>query len=122
MISRWTNQDYLSTQAEPDRSDHLGVAALKRNSRRGVHDESAIDELVTAQADDEQAWTAPVFVRRAKPAAISLSPAQAAQAAYFARLHHARDLDSWVRRVVQERLDWEQAALAVVKRRLRKPA
>lgn len=85
--------------------------------------ESAIDELVTAQADDERAWTAPIRVRRAKPTAISLSPSQAIQAAYFARLHHERDLDSWVRRVVQERLDWEQAALAVAKRRLgRKPA
>jgi len=102
--------------------DHHRVAAMKRKSRPGVPHESAVDELVTAQADDERAWTAPVLVRRPKPAAFSLSPAQAAQAAYFARLHHARDLDSWVRRVVQERLDWEQAALAVVKRRLRKPA
>lgn len=86
-------------------------------------DESAIDELITAQVDDEQAWTAPIRVRRTKPTAISLSPSQATQAAYFACLHHERDLDSWVRRVVQERLDWEQAALAVVKRRLgRKPA
>jgi hypothetical protein len=85
--------------------------------------ESAIDKLVTVQADDERAWTAPIRVRRIKPTAISLSPSQATQAAYFARLHHERDLDSWVRRVVQERLDWEQAALAVVKRRLgRKPA
>lgn len=96
---------------------------MKTKPRPRLRDESAIDELVTAQADDEQAWAAPVRVRRAKPAAISLSPSQATQAAYFARLHHERDLDSWVRRVVQERLDWEQAALAVVKRRLgRKPA
>jgi hypothetical protein len=96
---------------------------MKTKPRSRVRNESAIDELVTAQADDERAWTAPIRVRRAKPIAISLSPSQATQAAYFARLHHERDLDSWVRRVVQERLDWEQAALAVVKRRLRrKPA
>jgi hypothetical protein len=95
---------------------------MKRKSRPRGSDESVVDELVTAQADDDRAWTAPIFVRRSKPTAVLLSPAQAAQAAYFARLHHARDLDSWVRRVVQERLDWEQAALTVVKRRLRKPA
>lgn len=96
---------------------------MKTKPRPRLRHESAIDELVTAQADDERAWTAPIRVRRTKPTAISLSPSQATQAAYFARLHHERDLDSWVRRVVQERLDWEQAALAVVKRRLRrKPA
>ena len=94
---------------------------MKTKPRPRSRHESAIDELATAQAHDERAWTAPIRVRRAKPTAIS--PAQATQAAYFARLHHERDLDSWVRRVVQERLDWEQAALAVVKRRLgRKPS
>jgi hypothetical protein len=96
---------------------------MKTKPRPRSRHESDIDELVTAQADDERAWTTPIRVRRTKPTAISLSPSQATQAAYFARLHHERDLDSWVRRVVQERLDWEQAALAVVKRRLRrKPA
>jgi hypothetical protein len=93
---------------------------MKRKPRSRVRHEAEIDEVVTAQANNEHAWTAPILVRRSKPAAISLSPTQAAQAAYFARLHHARDLDSWVRSVVQERLDWEQAALAVVKGRLRK--
>jgi hypothetical protein len=95
---------------------------MKTKPRPRLRNESAIDELITAQADDERAWTAPIRVRRAKPIAISLSlsPSPASQATYFARLHHERDLDSWVRRVVQERLDWEQAALAVVKRRLRK--
>jgi hypothetical protein len=93
---------------------------MKAKPRSRSRQESAIDELVTAQADDERAWTAPIRVHRVKPTAISLSPSQATQAAYFARLHHERDLDSWVRRVVQERLDWEQAALAGVKRRLRR--
>jgi hypothetical protein len=93
---------------------------MKTKPRSRVRNESAVDELVTAQADDERAWTAPILGPRAKPIAISLSPSLASQATYFARLHHERDLDSWVRRVVQERLDWEQAALAVVKRRLRK--
>lgn len=93
---------------------------MKAKPRPRSRNESAIDELVTAQANDERAWTAPIHARRTKPIAISLSPSLATQATYFARLHHERDLDSWVRRVVQERLDWEQAALAVVKRRLRR--
>ena len=72
---------------------------MKTKPRPRSRHESAIDELATAQAHDERAWTAPIRVRS------------------------ERDLDSWVRRVVQERLDWEQAALAVVKRRLgRKPS
>ena len=81
--------------------------------------EDEIDAIVLAQADDETAWTKPILVRQPKPAALSLPPYLAAQAAFFVRLHRERDLAAWVRRVVQERLDWEEAVLAGVKRRLR---
>lgn len=95
---------------------------MKKKLKSQRMTEAMIDEYVIAQADDEKAWTKPVRVRKAKPTAISLLPEQAEQAAYFARLHHERDVNAWIRRVVQERLDWEQASLAVVKRRLAKPA
>ena len=81
--------------------------------------EDEIDAIVLTQADDETAWTKPILVRQPKPAAVSLPPHLATQAAFFAHLHRERDLAAWVRRVVQERLDWEEAALAGVKRRLR---
>ena len=47
--------------------------------------EEEIDAIVLAQADDETAWTKPILVRRPKPAAVSLPPHLAAQAAFFAQ-------------------------------------
>jgi hypothetical protein len=97
-------------------------ASMRKKTRPQPLTEAMLDEQVIAQADDDQAWTKPVRVRKANPAAISLLPRQAEQAAYFARLHHERDLNAWIRRVVQERLDWEQASLTMVKRRHAKSA
>ena len=56
------------------------------------------------------------------PPPFRFCPNKLNRAAYFARLHHERDLNAWIRRVVQERLDWEQASLTMVKRRHAKSA
>jgi hypothetical protein len=42
----------------------------------------------------------------------------AARAAFFARLHRAANVEVWLERIVQERLDLEAAALAELKREL----
>ena len=60
-------EDHFPAQSESDRSDYHRVAGMKTKPRPRLRNESAIDELVTAQADDERAWTAPIRVRRAKP-------------------------------------------------------
>jgi hypothetical protein len=86
--------------------------------KRKILDEEEIDSLVTAQADDESAWLNPVYVRRSKSAAFSLPSELAARAAFFARLHRATDVDDWLKRVVEERLDLEEAAFAELKREL----
>jgi hypothetical protein len=81
-------------------------------------DEGEIDQQVTSQAGDDSAWGKPVLVRRSKSAAFSLPSELAARAAFFARLHRAADVDEWLKRVVQERLDLEEAAFAEMKREL----
>ena len=86
--------------------------------KRNVLSEQEVDDLVTAQADDESAWLKPVHVRRSKSAAFSLPSELAARAAFFARLHRAADVDDWLKRVVEERLDLEEAAFAEMKREL----
>jgi hypothetical protein len=88
------------------------------SNRKKMLREIEVDELVIAQADDEVAWSKPVRVRRAKAAAFSLSAELAARAAFFARLHRAANVEVWLERIVQERLDLEAAALAELKREL----
>lgn len=78
--------------------------------------EEEIDDLVTAEANDETAWDKPVLVERSKTAPVSLPSELAARAAFFARLHRAENVEAWVQRIIQERIEIEEAAFAELKR------
>lgn len=80
--------------------------------------EDEIDEIVTAEADDDSAWEKPIRVRRPKRAKVPLPSELAARAAFFARLHHETGLEEWVLRIVNERVDLEEAAFAQLKKEL----
>ncbi len=77
-----------------------------------------IDTIVVAQADDDSAWEKPLRVRQAKLTSVSLPSELAARAAFFARLHREVSVSDWLRRVIQERIDKEEAAFAGLKRDL----
>lgn len=80
--------------------------------------EEEIDEIVTAEADNDSAWERPIKVRRAKGPKVPLPSELAARAAFFARLHHETGLEEWVQRIVNERVDLEEAAFAQLKKEL----
>ena len=81
--------------------------------------QEAIDKIVVAQANDDATWTTLVRVRRAKAAAFPFSADLVARATFFARLHREANVEAWLKRVSQERIDLEDAAFASVKRELR---
>jgi hypothetical protein len=76
--------------------------------------EEEIDELVIAQADDDNAWEEPVTVERDSAATLSLPPELASRAAFFARLHKMPIAD-WLESIIQERLAFEESAFAGLK-------
>jgi hypothetical protein len=80
--------------------------------------EEEVDRIVVAQADDDSVWGKPIRVRRTRPVSLSLPPELAARAAFFARLHREEELEEWLRRIIQERIDLEEAAFAGLKRDL----
>ncbi len=80
--------------------------------------EEEIDRIVTEQADDKKAWEKPVKVRRAKSKSFALPAALAARAAFIARLHREANLESWLKRIIQERIDIEEAAFTGLKKEL----
>lgn len=80
--------------------------------------EEEIDRIVIAQADDESAWGAPVKVSKSKSTSLALPSDLAARMAFFARLHREASLENWLKRVIQERLDIEEAAFAGFKKEL----
>jgi len=80
--------------------------------------ESEIDELVEKQADDESAWEQPIRVRKTKGASISIPPDLAARAAFLAKLHRKSNVEEWLTRVIQERIELEEAAFIGAKQDL----
>jgi uncharacterized protein (DUF2384 family) len=78
--------------------------------------EQAIDRLVIRQADDEVAWSKPIRVRKRKSTTMPLSAALSTRAAFFARLHREKSVDVWLSKIIQERLDLEEAAFVDLKR------
>lgn len=76
-----------------------------------------IDAEVVREAEDDDAWEAPVLVSRNR-AAIGLPSGLAQRAAFLARLHREQDLQSWVERVVRERVELEERAFSQARREL----
>jgi len=88
----------------------------KKKSRKRQFSEEEIDKVVESQAEDDSAWGKPVQVRRAKPAALSLSAELAARAAFLARLHRAKNVEEWLARIIKERVELEEVAFNEAKR------
>ena len=80
--------------------------------------EQEVDDIVVSQADDDAAWDKPIQVRQAKVENLSLSSELATRAAFFARLHHEISVKAWLERIIEERLDLEEAAFADLKREM----
>jgi len=91
---------------------------MKTKRKTKLTSDEMIDAIVVAEAGVESAWSKPVKVRRAKPASVSLPSALAARAAFFARLHREARLNDWLKKVIEERIDMEEAAFAGLKREL----
>ena len=80
--------------------------------------ELEIDQIVAAQADDDTAWEQPIRVERSKPASLSLPGDLAARAAFLAQLHRTKSVEEWLTRVIQERVELEEAVFVGIKQDL----
>ena len=98
----------------PSRRKH-SASMVGRRPRRPTQDE--IDERVIGQAHDDSAWEPFVKVSR-EQAAIGLPGNLAQRAAFLARLHRERNLQSWVERVIRERVELEERAFTQARREL----
>lgn len=77
--------------------------------------EKDIDQLVVAQANNNSAWEEPTRVRRTKSAPLSIPADLAARAAFLARLHRKTSAEEWLRHIIQERVELEEAAFVGAK-------
>jgi hypothetical protein len=88
----------------------------KRKTARSNQD--IVDRLVITESEQNSAWEAPVRVRRAKPASLSIPGELAARASFLAGLHREAGVDKWVERIVRERVEIEELAFAEAKKKL----
>jgi hypothetical protein len=96
----------------------IRMANMRTKKKAHPLPEREIDKIVVAQADEDTAWEKPVRVRRPKTASVPLPSALATRVAFFARLHREKNMAAWLERIIQERLDFEEAAFAGLKREL----
>jgi hypothetical protein len=85
-------------------------------ARRNKQTEEEIDAIVIAHADDENEWDQPVQVHKKKTASVSLPANLAERAVFFSRVHREKSMENWLARIIQERLDIEEAAFTGLKR------
>ncbi|HKC64889.1 MAG TPA: hypothetical protein VKB86_14700 [Pyrinomonadaceae bacterium] len=88
------------------------------SKRAKIISEEEIDRIIIAQADDDSAWGKPVGVHKSESSAVSLPAELASRAAFFARLHREASVGEWLKRIIEERIDIEEAAFAESKRDL----
>jgi hypothetical protein len=82
--------------------------------------EEEIDRHVIAQAGDDSAWEKPIRVRQSESSALSLPAELASRAAFFAHLHREASVQKWLQRIIEERIEIEEAVFAESKRDLAK--
>jgi hypothetical protein len=93
------------------------VATAPRSRSRRDLTEEEIDQRVIAEAADDSAWGPPVRVSRKRPT-IGLPASLAQRAAFLAHLHRERNLQTWIERVVRERVELEERAFTEARREL----
>lgn len=89
---------------------------MKTKSKKRKLTQEEIDEIVIAQADDDSAWDKPVRVKKAKLTSVRLPAELAARVVFLARLHREPNAEDWLRRIVEERVELEEAAFVGFKR------
>jgi hypothetical protein len=67
-----------------------------------------IDNEVISSSNDENAWDEEIsVVPGTMPTSIRLSSQTIQRAKFFARIHHERGYQSWLKKIVEERIDSE---------------
>ncbi|MHC4206505.1 MAG: hypothetical protein ACYSTT_17775, partial [Planctomycetota bacterium] len=77
----------------------------------------AIDDTVEKEAFDNNAWEKGKKVKpRLSPTSIRLSNRTIAKAKFFARLHRERGYQTWLKKIIEERINTEYEIYKKIKK------
>ena len=88
------------------------------NMRKRKLTEQKIDEIVISEASDITKWEEPISAKPSGAASIRLSPDTIRKAKYFAKLHKYRGYQTWLKRIIEDRIRTEEEILKELKQRL----
>lgn len=70
--------------------------------------DKTIDDEVISSSSDDNAWDEEISVSPVtKPTSIRLNSKTIQRAKFFAQVHHERGYQSWLKKIVEERIDTE---------------
>ena len=70
--------------------------------------DKAIDDEVISSSSDDNSWDEEISVSPVtKPTSIRLNSKTIQRAKFFAQVHHERGYQSWLKKIVEERIDTE---------------
>ena len=90
----------------------------KNKTKKRAISEAEIDNLVESQADDAEAWDAPIQVKRKQEDSLALPTELAMRAAFLAKLHKESNVTEWLKQIIAERIELEESAFIDFKRTL----
>ena len=84
---------------------------------RTTKKEKEIDNEVIKNAHVDSAWEKEIEVEpKTKPTSIRLSERTIQRAKFFARIHHERGYQSWLKKIVEERINTEYELFKNIKK------
>ncbi len=77
-------------------------------NKKTTKKDSQIDNKVISMANDPKAWGKLMeSTPKSKPTSIRLNTRTIERAKFFSKIHHERGYQSWLKRIIEERIDTE---------------
>ncbi|MDQ1327965.1 MAG: hypothetical protein QG641_1250 [Candidatus Poribacteria bacterium] len=94
------------------------MADINMKNRTKLLKDEVIDQIVIDQADDESKWKEPIKTQGIKEFSLTIPYELIERAAFFVRLNREPSVGDWLRRIIKERLDFEEAIFDELKQEL----
>jgi hypothetical protein len=82
---------------------------INMKNRTKILKDEVIDQVIIGQADDESKWEEPIKIQGIKEFSLAIPFELIERAAFFVRLNREPSVGDWLRRIIKERLDFEEA-------------
>lgn len=89
-----------------------------KNVKTGKKDENIDNKVISAALDEKQWGKAVKAAPKTKPTSIRLSERTIEKAKFFAKIHHERGYQSWIKKIIEEHVNTEYELYKSLKKEL----